>query len=549
MVIGDDGFPGTVILVRSRGFQVVATDDETVTIRVEAGEPWDDLVAATIDAGWSGVECLSGIPGSAGATPIQNVGAYGQEVAETITARRGVRPGRRDIVRDAGRRVRLRLPVQRVPAQRPLGGAHASTSGSPGRRCPRRCGTPSWPGPLGVELGDRVPLARAREAVRALRAGKGMVLTRPTRTPARPVRSSPTRCSTRRRTRSSRDRAAGLGEPPSWPGAGGVVKVSAAWLIEQAGFGKGYPAAAGSPSRRKHTLALTNRGDALDRRAARRSPGRSATACATGSGSPSIPSPSWSTAPSDHPPAARSAPPAARSARSCGCQPRLSGRSPTCKIVRILRRRGRRRRRARRTVTSPSRQRAGRSSTGQPACAYRTPPPAATAAGDRRSRTAPRPASRRRAPAISACTPLAGTLRWISAFGSRSASEAGRVEGGQPAARVSERGPVTSSRTQQASRPSSSQVPSTSTPSGASARRSSTTRADRRLVVLAQHVERPDHHRTQPGQLEATPAEGQPAAAAPPGRPRRRVPDRSPARPPGRPGGRRRPAGRAARPR
>src|SRR5690606_8313480 len=86
VVIGDDGFPGTVVLVRSRGARVLNRDGDTLTVRVEAGEPWDEFVASTVTAGWSGLECLSGIPGSAGATPIQNVGAYGQEVAETIVA-------------------------------------------------------------------------------------------------------------------------------------------------------------------------------------------------------------------------------------------------------------------------------------------------------------------------------------------------------------------------------------------------------------------------------------------------------------------------------
>src|SRR5690606_31648202 len=80
------GFAGTVILNRSVGIQVVEADAHTVTVRVAGGTDWDQVVATAVAEGWSGVECLSGIPGSAGATPIQNVGAYGQEVAETITA-------------------------------------------------------------------------------------------------------------------------------------------------------------------------------------------------------------------------------------------------------------------------------------------------------------------------------------------------------------------------------------------------------------------------------------------------------------------------------
>ena len=86
VVIGDDGFDGTVLLVRTRGIRVVEERADSVVLRVAAGEPWDDFVAYAVDRGFPGVECLSGIPGSAGATPIQNVGAYGQEVAHTIVA-------------------------------------------------------------------------------------------------------------------------------------------------------------------------------------------------------------------------------------------------------------------------------------------------------------------------------------------------------------------------------------------------------------------------------------------------------------------------------
>ena len=77
VVVADAGFPGTVLLLRNRGI-AVARDGDGVTLTVAAGEPWDDVVARTVEEGWSGIECLSGIPGSAGATPIQNVGAYGQ---------------------------------------------------------------------------------------------------------------------------------------------------------------------------------------------------------------------------------------------------------------------------------------------------------------------------------------------------------------------------------------------------------------------------------------------------------------------------------------
>lgn len=258
VVIGDQGFPGTVVLVRSRGFQVVASADDTVTVRVAAGEPWDDLVAATVERGWAGLECLSGIPGSAGATPIQNVGAYGQEVAETIVAVEAYDRTRREVVRipaaDCGFAYRgsvfkysdrwvvlsVDFRLTRSPLSGPVRYAELARA-------------------LGVEVGDRVPLAEARATVRRLRAGKGMVLD-----PADPDTWSVGSFFTnpvldREAYELLRERAADLGEPPHWPGAGDVVKVSAAWLIDKAGFGKGYAGPEGVAISTKHTLALTNR--------------------------------------------------------------------------------------------------------------------------------------------------------------------------------------------------------------------------------------------------------------------------------------------------
>ena len=239
-MIADAGFPGTVVLVRSRGVDVVARARRRGRrSRVAAGEPWDDVVATTVDAGWSGVECLSGIPGSAGATPIQNVGAYGQEVAETISRRRGLRPGRRrgaplcspdecgfayrtSMFKHSDRWVVLSVDfrLRRVPLSAPVRYAELARA-------------------LGVAVGDRVPLADARAAVLELRAGKGMVLD-----PADPDTYSVGSFFTNPvldadGVRAMRERADGS-EPPAWPGTDGLVKVSAAWLIEQAGFGKGY---------------------------------------------------------------------------------------------------------------------------------------------------------------------------------------------------------------------------------------------------------------------------------------------------------------------
>jgi len=86
LVIADEGFPGSVVHVNTRGVSYAAAADGHVDVTVAAGEDWDDVVAAVVAEGLAGVECLSGIPGRAGATPIQNVGAYGHEVAEVITS-------------------------------------------------------------------------------------------------------------------------------------------------------------------------------------------------------------------------------------------------------------------------------------------------------------------------------------------------------------------------------------------------------------------------------------------------------------------------------
>ncbi|WP_446211561.1 UDP-N-acetylmuramate dehydrogenase [Micromonospora sp. IBSANI012] len=257
VVVGDDGFPGTVVLVRSRGLRVVAEDADTVTVRVEAGEPWDDLVAATVDNGWSGLECLSGIPGSAGATPIQNVGAYGQEVAESITGvqvydRADDSLGRVEAA-DCGFAYRSsifkysdRWVVLSVDFR-----LRRSTLSGPVRYA-------ELARALGVEVGDRVPLADARATVLKLRAGKGMVLdaTDPDTWSVGSFFTNPVL--DREAYELLRERATDLGEPPSWPCPGDMVKVSAAWLIDKAGFTKGHPGPEGTAISSKHTLALTN---------------------------------------------------------------------------------------------------------------------------------------------------------------------------------------------------------------------------------------------------------------------------------------------------
>jgi UDP-N-acetylmuramate dehydrogenase len=250
LVVGDDGFPGRVVLIRSRGIAVEA-DGDTRTVTVEAGEPWDALVARAVAEGWAGLEALSGIPGLVGATPVQNVGAYGQEVADTV-ARVDVldrSTGRLSGLDAAGCRFGYRDSLfkhtDRYVVLRVVFTLRASDKSGPLRYAE-----------LARAVGDIAPLADVRAAVLALRRGKGMVcddadpdtwsagsfFTNPILTPGQLA-----------------DFEARAGQSyPSWP-AGEDRKLSAAWLIERAGFAKGY---GDGPVRisGKHTLALTNRG-------------------------------------------------------------------------------------------------------------------------------------------------------------------------------------------------------------------------------------------------------------------------------------------------
>jgi UDP-N-acetylmuramate dehydrogenase len=254
VVVADEGVPGTALLVRSAGHRVVRSDDDGALVTVEAGEDWDALVAATTHAGLGGLECLSGIPGSTGATPVQNVGAYGVEVADLLVdvdlydRRTGlVRPHvpaaalglayRTSVLKHRDDavvlRVRFRLRADGVSA-------------------PIRY--PELARALGVQVGATVPAADAREAVLALRRGKGMVLdatdhdtwsvgsffTNPM-LPSADVPDVP-----------------GL---PRWPAGHDRLKLSAAWLIENAGFRRGRPGPGGRVGLSgKHVLALSNRG-------------------------------------------------------------------------------------------------------------------------------------------------------------------------------------------------------------------------------------------------------------------------------------------------
>ncbi len=256
VVIGDTGFDGTVVLVRSRGVEVSVDGCAGAWVGIAAGEPWDGVVERAVAEEWSGIEALSGIPGLTGATPIQNVGAYGAEIGDVLARVTAydrlsgavqVLPvgdcalSYRDSLfkREPGRYV-----VLAVTLQMPLGSLSAPIRYAELARA------------LGVAVGERAPASEVRSAVLELRGAKGMVLdesdhdtwsvgsffTNPIVTPAI-ADGLPT-------------------EAPRWPQEDGRVKLSAAWLVQHAGFERGFSLGGGAGLSTKHALALTNRGGA-----------------------------------------------------------------------------------------------------------------------------------------------------------------------------------------------------------------------------------------------------------------------------------------------
>ena len=262
-----------MVLVRTRGIDVSIDSCAGAWVTVASGESWDDLVARAVSEEWSGIEALSGIPGLTGGTPIQNVGAYGQEVADTIARvtayDRVTRRTEIIAVGDCGFGYRTsrfksdpsRYVVLSVTFQLPLGSLSAPI------------GYAELASRLGVEVGERAPAREVRAAVLALRRGKGMVLDPgdhdtwsvgsfftnpiveagqvPDGAPAWPVEGGPSAGS------------GGALQQAGGPGtSSGLVKTSAAWLVEQAGFPRGYPEGGAARLSTKHTLAITNRGSA-----------------------------------------------------------------------------------------------------------------------------------------------------------------------------------------------------------------------------------------------------------------------------------------------
>ncbi|WP_375482207.1 UDP-N-acetylmuramate dehydrogenase [uncultured Jatrophihabitans sp.] len=253
LVVGDNGWAGPAVLVRTTNVAVRTTATQA-TVTADAGVTWDDLVADSVAAGWSGLAAMSGIPGSTGGTPVQNVGAYGSEVADVVT-------GVQVLDRHTG-------AVEDWPAERCAFSFRSSafkhtdrfvvltvTFGLPVETDAPPIRYAELARRLDVEVGERAASKDVREAVLALRASKGMVLDASDHdtwsvgsffvNPFVDETLVPDGC-------------------PHWPTDEGI-KLSAAWLIEHAGFGKGFGLDRGDGRvalSTKHTLALTNRGGA-----------------------------------------------------------------------------------------------------------------------------------------------------------------------------------------------------------------------------------------------------------------------------------------------
>lgn len=265
LLVADEGFPGTVVKIAWRGVTAQVSDCAGAFVTVNAGENWDDLVAFAVAKEWIGVESLSGIPGLVGSTPIQNVGAYGSEVSQTIARVRTWDRQENRIASFAGADCDFGYRMSRFKAE-------------PGRYVVLQVSFQFELGPLsmpirypelakalGVEVGQRAPLAQVRETVLAIRASKGMVVQSPTGSTSIDHDTWSAGSFFMNPLLPAEQAAALPEDAPRYPQPDGLVKTSAAWLIQHAGFEKGFGSEIGTGRATlscKHTLALTNRGEA-----------------------------------------------------------------------------------------------------------------------------------------------------------------------------------------------------------------------------------------------------------------------------------------------
>jgi len=255
ILVADSGFQGTVIRITNNSLQAEVDACSGATLTIGAGENWDDFVQTSIERGFAGLETLSGIPGTVGAAPIQNIGAYGHEVSEFITR-----------VRTYDRVKKEVKTFTNLECEFTYRNSHFKSH--PGRyvildvQFNLRQGEMTMPityselaAALGISVGDKAPIAATRKTVLELRAKKGMLLN-----PA--DRDSWSAGSFFTNPIVSQEIASKLpADAPRWPTTDGRVKTSAAWLIENSGVHKG-DTHGGARVSTKHVLALTNAGNA-----------------------------------------------------------------------------------------------------------------------------------------------------------------------------------------------------------------------------------------------------------------------------------------------
>jgi UDP-N-acetylmuramate dehydrogenase len=279
LVVADEGFDGTVIRVLTKGVERLVAATGRVRLRVQAGESWDELVALAVNNGWAGIEGLSGIPGSCGAAPIQNIGAYGQELSDSLAHIDFLDYLDGDLARLTAVDLGLGYRTSAIKeGRRGVVTAIEIDLLDTGDALSAPIAYDQLASALGVELGARVALQQVRDTVLALRRSKGMVLddtdpdsvssgsfftnpivgenfarTLPADAPRWPLEEEPS------------DTHVPLGEVPALPPQrlDHRVKLSAAWLIERAGITRGF-ALPGSKAAisSKHTLAIVNTGGA-----------------------------------------------------------------------------------------------------------------------------------------------------------------------------------------------------------------------------------------------------------------------------------------------
>ena len=255
LLVSDEGFAGTVIRISNNKIEAEVDACSGATLTIGAGENWDDFVKTTVARGFAGLETLSGIPGTVGAAPIQNIGAYGHEVSEFITR-----------VRTYDRQSKSLKTFTNEECDFSYRNSHFKTH--PGRYVvldvafQLRIGEMTTPityselaSALGIAVGDKAPVQACREKVLELRSRKGMLL-------SESDHDSWSAGSFFTNPIVSAEIAAQLpADAPRWPQSDGRVKTSAAWLIEHSGITKGQ-SIGGARISTKHVLALTNSGGA-----------------------------------------------------------------------------------------------------------------------------------------------------------------------------------------------------------------------------------------------------------------------------------------------